>query len=186
MQVRVKRVTRNSIRLMRLFQTGTYNGYNNFSPNHFGNPDLKWETVTSVDIGVDFAILKNRVWGFIDYFDKTTKDPILDFVISQPTAGSGTIYKNMDGVQAQKATVTNKGFEISVGAAIIEKKDLIWNAMINWTFVKNKFISDALAGCSVREEYRCITRPGIIRCLFRSHCTWPANRCILPSAILWI
>jgi iron complex outermembrane receptor protein len=126
-------------------QTGTYNGYNNFSPNHFGNPDLKWETVSSVDAGIDFTILKNRVWGFIDYFSKTTKNPILDFVISQPTAGSGTIFKNMDGKQAQKATVTNKGAEISVGAAIIEKKDLVWNAIINWTFVKNKFISSALA-----------------------------------------
>ncbi len=126
-------------------QTGTYNGYNNFSINHFGNPDLKWETVSSVDGGIDFTILKSRVWGFIDYFSKTTKNPILDFAISQPTAGSGTIFKNMDGVQAQKATVTNKGFEISVGASIIEKKDLVWDFSMNWTIVKNQFVSSALA-----------------------------------------
>ena len=125
-------------------QTGTYNGYNNFSPNHFGNDDLKWETVTSIDAGLDFTILKSRVWGFIDYFSKKTKDPILDFVISQPTAGSGTVFKNMDGKQAQEATVTNKGVEVSLGAAIVEKKDLTWNAVLNLTFVKNKFIAEDL------------------------------------------
>jgi len=125
-------------------QTATYNGLSNLTVNHFGNPDLKWETVTSVDAGIDFTILKNRVWGFIDYFSKKTTDPIVEFPISQPTAG-GTSFKNMDGVQAQKGTITNKGVEVSVGAAIVEKKDLVWNASVNVTFVKNKFESPALA-----------------------------------------
>ena len=125
-------------------QTATYVGFSNLQVNHYGNPDLKWETVSSVDVGLDFSILKNRVWGFIDYFDKTTKDPIVEFPISQPTAG-GTSFKNMDGIQAQKATISNKGLEISVGAAIIEKKDLVWNVSANMTFVKNKFESSALS-----------------------------------------
>lgn len=126
-------------------QTGSYSSYNNFTPSHFGNPDLKWETVTSVDAGIDFGILHNRVWGFIDYFNKTTKNPILDFVISQPTAGSGTVFKNMDGKQAQKATVTNKGVEVSIGAAIVENTSLTWNVSANATFLKNKFVSEELA-----------------------------------------
>ena len=125
-------------------QTATYNGYSNLRVNHFGNPDLKWETVTSIDAGLDFTILKNRVWGFIDYFSKKTTDPIVEFPISQPTAG-GTSFKNMDGIQAQKATISNKGLEVSVGAAIIEKKDLVWNVSANITFVKNKFESSALS-----------------------------------------
>ena len=91
-------------------------------------------------------MLNSRVWGFVDYFDKTTKNPILDFAISQPTPGGGTVFKNLDGTQAQKATVSNKGFEVSVGAAIVEKKDFTWNATINWTFVKNRFNSKALSG----------------------------------------
>src|SRR5260221_1075213 len=125
-------------------QTGIYNGYNNFGVIHFGNDNLKWETVTSIDAGIDFTILKSRVWGFVDYFDKKTKDPILDFVISQPTAGGGTQFKNMDGVQAQKAEVTNKGVEVSVAAAVVQKKDLIWNVSFNATFVKNKFLAPSL------------------------------------------
>ncbi len=124
---------------------GVYNSYNSLNAVHFGNPDLKWETVESVDAGVDFTLVGGRVWGFVDYFNKKTKNPILDFVISEPTAGSGTVYKNMDGTQAQKAWVTNKGAEVSIGVAIIEKKDLTWNITGNVTFVKNQFVSPDLA-----------------------------------------
>ena len=124
--------------------TGTYNGFNNFGVNHFGNPDLKWETVSSTDIGLDFAVLNNRLFGTLDYFYKRTNDPILDFAIAEPTAGTGTIYKNMDGVQAQKAWVNNSGFEISLTGAIIAKKDFTWNMTINATYVNNEFVSPDL------------------------------------------
>ena len=121
---------------------GVYTAYNSISAVHFDNPDLKWETVSSVDAGLDFTLLHSRFWGFIDYFNKKTINPILDFVISQPTAGSGTIYKNMDGIQAQKGWVTNNGVEVSLGFAVIDKKDLTWNITGNVTYVKNAFVSD--------------------------------------------
>ena len=120
-----------------------YNGFNNLGVSHFANPNLKWETVSSVDVGLDFSILNNRVFGAIDYFQKKTTNPILDFAISEPTAGSGTVYKNMDGVQAQKAWVTNNGLEFTLGVGIIEKKDFTWNVSGNITIEKNKFQSDA-------------------------------------------
>lgn len=126
-------------------QTATYNGFTNLVVNHYGNKNLKWETVTSVDAGLDFTILKNRVWGFVDYFSKKTTDPIVEFPIAQPTGASGTVFRNMDGKPTQKGTISNKGFEVSVGAAIIEKKDIIWNVSANVTFVKNKFESPALS-----------------------------------------
>ncbi|TMI83582.1 MAG: SusC/RagA family TonB-linked outer membrane protein [Bacteroidetes bacterium] len=126
-------------------QTQTYNSYNNSSVNHYGNADLKWETVSSVDVGADFTILHNRLRGSLDYFDKKTKDPILDFAIAQPTAGTGTIFLNMDGTQAQEAWVKNTGFEVAIGAAIIEKANLVWNVNANGTFVKNKFESPDLS-----------------------------------------
>ena len=122
-----------------------YNGNNSLNTTHFGNPDLKWETVSSINGGIDFNLFKNRVYGFIDYFSKKTTNPILDFVISQPTAGNGTIYKNLDGKQAQKGWVTNKGVEVSLGFAVIDKKDLSWDVVCNMTFIKNKFQSPQLS-----------------------------------------
>jgi TonB-dependent starch-binding outer membrane protein SusC len=126
--------------------TGRYNGFNNFSNNQFGNADLKWETVTSVNGGIDYSLFKNRVYGFIDYFSKKTSNPILDFVISQPTAGSGTVYKNLDGNSAQKGWILNKGAEISVGINVIDKTDLSLDIVLNATFIKNSFESPDLAG----------------------------------------
>ncbi len=122
-----------------------YNGFNSLNTTHFGNPDLKWETVSSINGGIDYTLFKNRVYGFIDYFSKKTTNPILDFVISQPTAGSGTIYKNLDGTQAQKGWVTNKGLEVSLGFAVIDKENLTWDLVFNATFIKNKFQSPALS-----------------------------------------
>jgi TonB-dependent starch-binding outer membrane protein SusC len=124
---------------------GTYVGNNNFNTNQFGNADLKWETVSSINAGIDFNLFKSRVYGFVDYFSKKTTDPILDFVISQPVPGSGTVYKNLDGKSAQKAWITNKGVEISLGATIINKKDLTWDVVLNTTFIKNSFQSPDLA-----------------------------------------
>ena len=133
------------------YSVQTYNSYQNSQVLHYGNPDLRWETVTSTDAGIDFTILHNRVWGAVDYFDKKTTNPIFDFVVPRPTAGNGTLFKNMDGEThptvgyTQKAWITNKGVEASLGVAIIEKTDFTWNINANVTFVKNKFLSPELA-----------------------------------------
>lgn len=41
------------------------------------NPDLKWEKTNQWDAGIDFGVLGGRLWGSIDYYDKTTKDVLL-------------------------------------------------------------------------------------------------------------
>ena len=131
-------------------QTGTYNNYQLLNVAHYGNPDLKWETVASVNAGIDFMLLKSKIWGSIDYFSKKTTNPVVDFPVSQPTSG-GTIFKNMDGEEhptvgyTPKAWVTNKGIEISLGVAVVEKSDITWNVTANATFVKNEFVSPELA-----------------------------------------
>ncbi len=111
-----------------------YTGYQQFGSAHFGNKDLKWETVKSLDVGLDFTLLKGRLYGAIDYFDKETKNPIFLTVVSQPTLGGGSLYKNLDG-----AFVTNKGVEISLGADVVQTGKINWSVNGNVTFVKNKF-----------------------------------------------
>ncbi len=111
-----------------------YNSNGSVGAAHFGNDSLKWETVKSVDIGLDFAILNGRVYGAIDYFSKKTTDPIYLAVLSQPSAGAA-VYKNLTG-----SYVTNKGVEIGVGADIVQGKNFNWSINANITFVKNKFV----------------------------------------------
>jgi iron complex outermembrane receptor protein len=111
-----------------------YTSFSSFNVIHSANPDLKWETVLSYNAGIDFTILKGRLYGSIDYFNKKTKDPVILQVAPQPAQGAASVYKNISG-----ATVHNSGFEVGVGADVIQGKDLQWNVGVNLTFIKNKF-----------------------------------------------
>jgi iron complex outermembrane receptor protein len=104
---------------------------------HFGNKDLRWETVKSVNAGVDFQLMNGRIYGAVDYFNKKTTDPIILRTISQPFPGA-TQYKNVN-----EAYVRNNGVEVSLGADIITGKDFNWSANGNVTFLKNKFVYPA-------------------------------------------
>jgi iron complex outermembrane receptor protein len=101
---------------------------------HFGNDTLKWETVKSINTGIDFQLLNGRIYGSVDYFNKKTTEPIILRTIAQPS-GSATQYKNTKG-----AYVRNNGIEVSLGADIITGKDFTWSANGNVTFLKNKFV----------------------------------------------
>ncbi|MBO9199456.1 MULTISPECIES: SusC/RagA family TonB-linked outer membrane protein [Niastella] len=101
---------------------------------HFGNDKLKWETVKAINAGIDFTLLKGRIWGTIDYFNKKTTDPIILTPVAQPTGLGGTLFYNYSG-----AFVKNYGVEFSLGADIISGKDFTWSANGNITFLKNRF-----------------------------------------------
>ncbi|GAB3022002.1 TonB-dependent receptor [Niabella terrae] len=97
---------------------------------NFGNPDLKWETSTTYNLGVDFGLLNNRIFGSIDVFHKTTADALFERTIAQP-APNGKIWVNLDG------EVVNKGIEINLNGAIVSNDNLQWNLGTNLTLLKN-------------------------------------------------
>jgi iron complex outermembrane receptor protein len=101
---------------------------------HFANDTLKWETVKAINVGIDFALLKGRIYGTIDYFNKKTTDPIILKPVAQPTGLGGALYYNFNG-----AFVRNYGVEIALGGDIITGKDFTWSASGNVTFLKNRF-----------------------------------------------
>jgi TonB-dependent starch-binding outer membrane protein SusC len=111
-----------------------YNSFGALTGVQFGNPALKWETVQSLNVGLDFSIFNNRIYGFVDYFHKKTKDPITLFPVPQPTGAGASQYKNIDN-----AFVTNSGVEVSLGGDILTGKAFTFSANGNITFVKNNF-----------------------------------------------
>jgi TonB-linked SusC/RagA family outer membrane protein len=111
-----------------------YNTFGSITTQHFGNENLKWETVKSVNIGLDFQLLNNRIYGSIDYFNKKTTDPLILKPVSQPTGAGGSLFFNVDG-----ADIKNSGVEVAVGADIVTGKDFNWNVNGNVTFLKNRF-----------------------------------------------
>lgn len=91
------------------------NGYDNYymyteeGPQiiRFGNPDLKWETTTQTNIGLDFAILNNKLSFSADYFRKETDDILL-------TLGIPGVAGQVNPTFVNAGSVLNKGFEFNV------------------------------------------------------------------------
>ncbi|WP_316808213.1 TonB-dependent receptor [Pedobacter agri] len=86
--------------------TGAYGGVAGQIPSRIANPDLTWEKTKQLDLGLDFGILKNRVTGTFDFYQKNTTDLLLDVPIPQ-TTGFATITQNLGKLK-------NTGFELGI------------------------------------------------------------------------
>ena len=93
--------------------------------------DLKWETTTSWNFGLDFGFLNGRIGGAIDFYTRKTKDLLASV---PPAAGSNfskTILTNVGNVDS-------KGIEVSLNATPIKTKDWEWNLSYNFTWQNMK------------------------------------------------
>ena len=108
------------------------NSYNNAPQVVNGNPDLKWEKTASWDLGTDFTFAGGKIYGSFDYYNKSTSDILFQTNAIQPAPNSIS-FVNLPG-----AKNTNKGFEIALGATIIDKTDLTWDINFNYANTKNK------------------------------------------------
>jgi TonB-linked SusC/RagA family outer membrane protein len=110
------------------------NGFDNYwAPSSvLANPNLKWETTVTQDIGLDFGFFKNRLNGTFDVYKNVTKDLLIEF----PVGGTGykTQYRNMGETQ-------NTGFEATVNFVAIEKKNYGLNFSLNIGINKNRINS---------------------------------------------
>ncbi|GGH20286.1 SusC/RagA family TonB-linked outer membrane protein [Mucilaginibacter phyllosphaerae] len=106
-----------------------YNG--NSNPQiYLANPDLKWQANTTYGAGIDFSILKGRLTGTVDYFNKSISDLLFYQYNAQP-ALSPYIYVNLPG------NVINKGFEFALNYAAIQTPTFTWDVSYNMSFIKN-------------------------------------------------
>jgi len=102
------------------------------------NPNLKWQTTKTVNIGVDYSLMRGRIFGSVDYYSRNTTN-IVDQTNAIQPAPSGSEYINLP------ATLKNSGIEFSIGAAIVDKKDFSWDAAFNISYNKNKLTNFNLA-----------------------------------------
>jgi iron complex outermembrane receptor protein len=103
---------------------------NGVTVNRTANPDLKWEVVEQSNIGADFSLWHNKLYGSLEYYNKTTKDPILN-IPSGALSPTSTVWKNVD------AQIVNKGFEFSLGSEIIKNENFTWTMDVNGATVNN-------------------------------------------------
>lgn len=119
------------------FQSSNTSWINNVSSywapdNILANPDLKWETTYTQNIGLDFGLLKGRLNGTLEAYFNTTKDLLLFF----PTEGTG-----YDGQYQNLGEIENKGLEATLNAVILDKRDYGINFNFNIAFNRNKITS---------------------------------------------
>jgi len=97
------------------------------------NPDLKWETTNSFNVGLDFIILNNRLSGSIDAYIATTHDVLYNINIPEMN-GFGSIPTNIGKLK-------NSGQEIKLNGTPIESKSLRWDVTLNFSRNRNKIVS---------------------------------------------
>ena len=110
-------------------QASVYTGY---SQTRNGNPDLKWETSTQTNIGLDLGFMDNRFTITADYFFKHTKDLLLERPL--PPIAGGSIQTVWDNV----GEMDNKGFELVFDYQGKRRGDFSWSANLNLSHVKNE------------------------------------------------
>ncbi len=123
------------------------NGTNNYwaASKTMANGNLKWETTTSRNIGLDISLLSGKVSGTIDAYLNNTTDLLIDF----PVAGTGydSQYRNIGETQ-------NKGLEFSVNWNAIRKKNFDFTVNANINFNRNEVVSlGGLANYAGRSDW---------------------------------
>lgn len=114
--------------------TGAVTSYKTLSAARNVNDDLKWETTTMVNIGLDFAFLNGRINGTIEWYNKSTKDMIWDYPVSPAKYPVSTLTANVGKMK-------NTGVEVTINAVPIQTKDWNWSTSINLSHNKNEVVS---------------------------------------------
>ncbi|HEY6978481.1 MAG TPA: SusC/RagA family TonB-linked outer membrane protein, partial [Chitinophagaceae bacterium] len=115
-----------------LWGGSAYGGTSGLSPTQLANSDLHWEKDKEFDIGIEFGILKSRISGEIDYYNRKTTD--LLYEVPVPSAsGFTTQWKNIGSIQ-------NRGFEFVLNTQNINSKSFKWTTSLNISHNRNKVL----------------------------------------------
>ena len=101
-------------------------------PNVY-NPELKWETTTTTNIGLDWGIMNQRLSGSIDWYYRKTTDLLNWAAFSAMTNFRNAFYKNIGSLR-------NTGIEFALNWKAISTTDLLWTIDYNLTYNSNKII----------------------------------------------
>lgn len=112
--------------------TTVLNGANQSTlyPSYIGNPDLKWEISNQADAGIELSLFKNRISLNLDYYNRTTKDLLLQTPIPWSAGQNNNyVYQNIGSVR-------NTGLEVNLTTVNVQTKAFTWTT--NFIFATNK------------------------------------------------
>jgi outer membrane receptor protein involved in Fe transport len=114
------------------YSSGTYSGLTTQQATYPGNPEAKWEKTFVKNVGLDFELLKRRLYGDFNWYDKRTKDLFLRRTL---TAEGGGFQINVNAGELQ-----NTGFEWNINFDVLRKKGFVWTVFTTGAYNKNKLL----------------------------------------------
>lgn len=109
-----------------------------FAVTTLANPNLKWETTTQYDAGLDVSLLNSRVNLSLDYYVKNTTDLLAQVPVA--------ISSGFSSILLNSGSIRNQGFDVAVDGTVVNGKRLRWNAGVNFSTNHNRVESVAVRG----------------------------------------
>ncbi len=123
---------------MPLFVVGDQNAMYSFGDHSFYtlrpsgyDPNIKWETTTTYNIGVDFGLYKNRLYGSLELYKRETEDLLNEIPVAMGSNFTDKLVTNVGNLE-------NTGFEFSLNAIAYNKNDLFWEVGANFSYNDNE------------------------------------------------
>ncbi|MDE6577475.1 MAG: SusC/RagA family TonB-linked outer membrane protein [Muribaculaceae bacterium] len=123
-----------------------------YRPSNNANPDLGWEKLSSLNVGVDFQLI-NRLYGSIEYFDRRSQDLLYNYTAPQPPYVYPEILVNV-------GTTRNTGIELALTADAVVNRPVTWTTGINYSYGTTKLtkLSNSVYQASYLDLYQ---KPGV-------------------------
>lgn len=124
-----------------------------YAPSSNANPKLGWEKSKAFNIGIDFEMLKSRLRGSVEYFDRRSEDLLYLYTAPQPPYVWKDILVNVGSTK-------NTGIELSLSYDVIKSKNWDWTTGANYSYGTTKFtkLSNDIYKASYIDLYQ---KPGV-------------------------
>lgn len=115
--------------------TGQYLGSSPLTITGIGNDLITWEEEEAINVGLDFSLLNNRLFGNVDFWRTNNNDLLFDVPFFQ-NAGI-----NQNSVYDNVGSVRNQGIDLEIGGIIVDNSGFRWDSRFNTSFLKNEVTS---------------------------------------------
>lgn len=122
----------NASKYVYITPSGTVYDVATLSTGNMANSNLKWERNASVNLGIDYSILRGRISGSFDYYQRNTKDLLVSRSLPSVT-GFSNVISNLGEVQ-------NTGFEMSVSSLNLDRRNFTWRSTFSFWLNRNKIV----------------------------------------------
>ncbi|KAF2330011.1 MAG: TonB-dependent receptor [Flavobacterium nitrogenifigens] len=108
-----------------------------FLPSNYPNPNLVWESLNQTNLGIDFTLLNNKLSASFDVYDKKSKGFLFQVPLPLYLTGGGGQYGGVSAPYSNLGTMSNKGYDITVGYDLRSSGNFNWDASLVVSHYKN-------------------------------------------------